>query len=231
MSPSLLLIATLPLPPIFVAFACRHVQGATSMSLSLRRCSLHQRRHRLPRSLLLTPFRRTSFKPYILVPSLNMLQHVRRIALSFCFKSGAVWRSNSFVRHKTAAALSRSGAPLHSFPALSALLGSRVVTSSNRCSCERFGLRVCLQQRLVCNQLPGSLWRIQLRNYVSCVEIYFQGTSRAIVYLCRPFVPTVHCGLVGFAYFSLFFLSWHCTARVRHYFVGSNSLLGPGPGL
>ena len=104
MSPSLLLIASLPLPPIFVAFACRHVQGATSMSLSLRRCSLHQRRHRLPCSLLLTPFRRTSFKPYILVPSLNMLQHVRRIALSFCFKSGAVWHSNSFVHHKTAAA-------------------------------------------------------------------------------------------------------------------------------
>ena len=121
------------------------------MSLPLRRCSLHQRRHLLPRSLLLTPFRRTSFKPYVLVPSLNMLQHVRRIALSFCFKSGAVWRSNSFVHHKTAAA-SRDSSTRASLSQPGQLVwGSCVVTSSNRCSCERFGLRVCLQQRLVGN--------------------------------------------------------------------------------
>lgn len=49
-------------------------------------------------------------------------------------------------------------------------------------------------------------------------------------FCCRPFVPSVHCGLVGFVYFSLLYFSFralHCTCALL--FCGHQQFTRPRP--
>ena len=157
---------------------------------------------------------------------------MHRNALFFWFlKSGAVWRSNSFVRHKTAAA-SRVPVPRALlFHRLQPRLGSRVVTSSNRCF-----LRAVWPARLLSNRwcstgfgLHNTLWRYRLRSHIFVFSL--QGTSIAFIFLFNIYLPVVPT-VMWISRFHLSSFLFHFTALLctcAPFFCGQQQFTRPRP--
>ena len=155
-----------------------------------------------------------------------------------------MWRSNSFVNNKTAAALSvvttrfaglsSSISPVrgyfYSVLHFIMLLCNHSFSHINFLTCDRIRnvSFFSFQSSIAADRRAARV--VTSLNCCTCEQFDLRVSPLAVCF-CRPCVPTVHCGLVGFVYlFSIFsFRALRCTCTFL--FCGLQQLLGLGLGL